>query len=44
MTDHDVKDLSLAPAGKLKLHAMDIRIDVLTPEQETYLSSWQHGT
>jgi S-adenosylhomocysteine hydrolase len=66
MTDHDVKDLALAPGGKLKidwaeqfyvvprdidleiarlkLHAMDVQIDKLTPEQETYLSSWQHGT
>jgi adenosylhomocysteinase len=28
----------------LKLQAMGIRIDVLTPEQEAYLSSWQEGT
>ncbi len=28
----------------LKLHAMGITIDVLTPEQEHYLNSWQEGT
>jgi adenosylhomocysteinase len=28
----------------LKLQAMGIRIDELTPEQEAYLSSWQEGT
>ncbi len=28
----------------LKLHAMGIMIDVLTPEQEHYLNSWQEGT
>lgn len=28
----------------LKLEAMGIRIDRLTPEQEKYLSSWQEGT
>jgi adenosylhomocysteinase len=28
----------------LKLHAMGVRIDVLTPEQEHYLNSWQEGT
>jgi S-adenosylhomocysteine hydrolase len=87
MTDHDVKDLALAPEGKLKiewaeqfmpvlrqarerfakeqplkgvrlgaclhvttetavlkLRAMDVQIDDLTAEQETYLSSWTHGT
>ena len=37
MIDHDVKE-------RLKLHATDVQIDELTPEQETYLSSWQHGT
>jgi adenosylhomocysteinase len=30
--------------ARLKLAAMGIEIDVLTPEQETYLSSWQEGT
>jgi adenosylhomocysteinase len=28
----------------LKLEAMGIRIDVLSPEQATYLTSWQEGT
>jgi adenosylhomocysteinase len=28
----------------LKLRAMGIEIDVLTPEQERYLNSWQEGT
>lgn len=28
----------------LKLESMGIRIDVLTPEQEKYLASWQEGT
>ncbi|MBM3327842.1 MAG: adenosylhomocysteinase [Calditrichaeota bacterium] len=28
----------------LKLQALGIRIDTLTPEQEEYLKSWQHGT
>lgn len=30
--------------AELKLAAMGIKIDVLTPEQEKYLSSWQEGT
>jgi len=30
--------------ARLKLAAMGIEIDVLTPEQERYLSSWQEGT
>jgi adenosylhomocysteinase len=28
----------------LKLEAMGVKIDVLTPEQEAYLASWQEGT
>ncbi|MCK5477805.1 MAG: adenosylhomocysteinase [Methylococcales bacterium] len=28
----------------MKLAAMDISIDVLTPEQQVYLSSWQERT
>jgi adenosylhomocysteinase len=28
----------------LKLHAMNIGIDTLTPEQEKYLNSWESGT
>lgn len=30
--------------AKLKLRAMNIHIDQLTAEQQTYLSSWQEGT
>ncbi|HHG75160.1 MAG TPA: adenosylhomocysteinase [Persephonella sp.] len=30
--------------AKLKLNAMKIQIDELTPEQVEYLSSWEHGT
>ena len=30
--------------AKLKLRAMGTKIDVLTPEQERYLASWQEGT
>jgi adenosylhomocysteinase len=28
----------------LKLKAMGISLDVLTPEQDRYLNSWQEGT
>lgn len=28
----------------LKLNGMNVRIDVLTPEQEKYLNSWEEGT
>lgn len=34
-------DLEIA---RLKLEAMGIEIDTLTPEQEKYLHSWEHGT
>src|SRR5436190_16411206 len=30
--------------ARLKLEALGVRIDVLTPEQSAYLASWQHGT
>ncbi len=30
--------------SKLKLSAMGIKIDILTPEQKRYLESWQEGT
>lgn len=30
--------------ARLKLHAMGVRIDTLTPEQEKYLNSWESGT
>jgi adenosylhomocysteinase len=34
-------DLEIA---RLKLEAMGVEIDVLTPEQERYLASWEEGT
>jgi adenosylhomocysteinase len=33
-----------AEVGRLKLAAMGIRIDTLTPEQDKYLNSWDVGT
>ncbi len=30
--------------ARLKLHAMGVEIDYLTPEQEKYLTSWEEGT
>ena len=33
-----------AEIARLKLEAMDIKIDVLTPEQVKYLNSWEEGT
>jgi adenosylhomocysteinase len=30
--------------ARLKLHAMGVRIDTLTDEQDTYLHSWESGT
>ena len=33
-----------AEVARLKLHSMGIEIDELTPEQESYLRSWEHGT
>jgi adenosylhomocysteinase len=30
--------------ARLKLAAMNVKIDVLTPEQEKYLASWEEGT
>jgi adenosylhomocysteinase len=30
--------------ARFKLEAMGVKIDVLTPEQEDYLNSWQEGT
>lgn len=36
----DIDDI----VSKLKLAAFGLEIDVLTPEQIEYLSSWQHGT
>ncbi|MDP9241566.1 MAG: adenosylhomocysteinase, partial [Actinomycetota bacterium] len=33
-----------AEVARLKLRAMGIAIDELTPEQELYLKSWEMGT
>jgi adenosylhomocysteinase len=33
-----------AEVARLKLQSMGIEIDQLTPEQEAYLRSWEHGT
>lgn len=33
-----------AEVARLKLAAMGVQIDTLTPEQEKYISSWQSGT
>ncbi|MDO8963201.1 MAG: adenosylhomocysteinase, partial [Coriobacteriia bacterium] len=33
-----------ANIAKLKLATMGVKIDVLTPEQEKYLASWNEGT
>jgi adenosylhomocysteinase len=30
--------------ARIKLQAMGVKIDVLTPEQEKYLTSWEEGT
>jgi len=30
--------------ARLKLEAMGVKLDVLTPEQVKYLGSWQEGT
>jgi len=30
--------------ARLKLETMGVRIDALTAEQQTYLSSWSEGT
>src|ERR1035437_7113553 len=30
--------------AKLKLLSMGVKIDALTPEQEKYLNTWEHGT
>jgi len=37
------KDLD-AEVARLKLAAMDVAIDSLTPEQEHYINSWEEGT
>ena len=41
---HDVPSEIDEWVARLKLETMGLSIDRLTPEQETYLKSWQHGT
>ena len=41
---YPVPDEIDAEIARLKLEAMEIKIDVLTPEQIAYLNSWQEGT
>ena len=41
---HDVPVEIDREVARLKLEAMGVRIDVLTPEQERYLASWESGT
>lgn len=41
---HRVPSIVDREIARLKLASMDIDIDVLTPEQEEYLSSWDVGT
>jgi len=43
-TVYDVPEEIDQEIARLKLHAMGVAIDVLTPEQEKYLSSWEEGT
>jgi len=43
-TVYDVPEEIDEHIAKLKLESMGIKIDVLTEEQERYLSSWQAGT
>ena len=41
---HEVPDDLDREVAEIKLEAEGIEIDELTPEQEEYLASWQHGT
>ena len=41
---YDVPEALDASIAKLKLQAIGVRIDELTPEQQNYLSSWTMGT
>lgn len=43
-TVYSVPDEIDRQVARLKLDAMGIKIDTLTPEQKKYLSSWQEGT
>jgi adenosylhomocysteinase len=41
---HDVPAHIDVEVAKLKLASMNVDIDRLTPEQESYLNSWEHGS
>jgi adenosylhomocysteinase len=41
---YDVPEAIDTEVARLKLASMDIAIDALTPDQETYLSSWRRGS
>jgi adenosylhomocysteinase len=41
---YDVPEAIDVEVARLKLAALDIVLDLLTPEQVEYLRSWQHGT
>jgi adenosylhomocysteinase len=41
---HPVPDDIDSEIARLKLAAMDVSIDVLTPEQARYMTSWEEGT
>jgi len=43
-TVYDVPEEIDRKIARLKLHAMGVEIDILTPEQEKYLASWEAGT
>jgi adenosylhomocysteinase len=43
-TVYDVPEEIDQQIAQLKLRAMDVQIDTLTPEQEEYLASWEAGT
>jgi len=43
-TVHNVPTELDQEVARLKLAAMEIDIDTLTPEQQRYLSSWREGT
>jgi adenosylhomocysteinase len=41
---HDVPTEIDRQVAQLKLKAMGVSIDTLTPQQEAYLASWESGT
>jgi adenosylhomocysteinase len=41
---YDVPKETDAEVGRLKLQALGIQIDALSPEQQKYQDSWEEGT